>query len=172
MRWSKNRTNFWLLRKKSSTARPGHESSIGTCGIRKDQYLVNTAGWVGHPIKTSPKYPWQFFQHVADSCHAERWFCHFFWRRLSFNPQLNWCNWAENHYSHVFIDGACSPFASHSNRCSSAALFFKLKQKTTPSRKLRFVGIKIDMVRVQRCCLHFTDAYWFLARNDDASTWI
>ena len=40
-----------------------------------------------------------------------------------------------NQYSHVFIYGACSPYASHSNRCPSAALFPKLKQKSSASRK-------------------------------------
>ena len=34
-----------------------------------------------------------------------------------------------NQYTHVFIDGACSPYASHSNQCPSATLFFKLKKK-------------------------------------------
>ena len=38
-----------------------------------------------------------------------------------------------NQYSYVFIDISCSPYASHCNQCPSAALFFKLKQKTALS---------------------------------------
>ena len=49
-----------------------------------------------------------------------------------------------------FIDGVYSPYASHSKRCPSDALFLKLKQKSSASRIFCFVGIKVDMVRAQR----------------------
>jgi len=58
----------------------------------------------------------------------------------------------------VFIDGACSPYASHSIRCPSAALFLKLKQKSSTSRKWRFPGTKVDMVKAQRKYVVYTSA--------------
>ena len=64
-------------------------------------------------------------------------------------------------YLHVFIDVACSPYASHNKRCSSAALFFKLKQKSSASRKCCFVGTKVDMDRAQKRRV-VTSAKWYI----------
>ena len=63
-----------------------------------------------------------------------------------------------NQYSYVFIYGACSPYASHRNRCPSAALFFKLKQKSSSTRKCCFVGAKVEMLRAQRRRVVYTSA--------------
>ena len=67
-----------------------------------------------------------------------------------------------NQYSHVFIVGECSPYASHSNRCPSAAQFFKLKQKSRASRKCCFIGTKVDTVRAQRRRVVYTSVKWLI----------
>ena len=50
----------------------------------------------------------------------------------------------QNHCSHVSCNGACSPWASRSDRCDLAAVFFKRKQKINAVREYSLFAINFD----------------------------
>ena len=119
------------------------------------------AFWVTPKVSASFSWVWHEFWSNNASNSASSNFNGLPSRSLSLvskSPLLKY----RNQYSHVFIDGACSPYASHSNRCPSAALFFKLKRKSSSSRKCCFFGTKFDMVRAQRRRVVYTSAKWHI----------
>ena len=70
LRWSTNRSIFWLLHKSGNADEPGLVPSIETSCSWKKQLLESTTGGVRPPISTFPSMSWPVLWHVAEHCDA------------------------------------------------------------------------------------------------------
>ena len=66
LRWSTNRSIFWLLHKSGNADEPGRVPSIGTSGSRKEQRLESKERGVKPPILAFPSMSWPILRHVAE----------------------------------------------------------------------------------------------------------
>ena len=103
-------------------------SSCGTqytcfCTIPIALRRFQIAGWVTPKVSASSFWVWHESWSNNASNSASSHFTGLPSRSLSLMSQLLLLK-RRNQYSHVFIDGAYSPCAAHSNRCPLAVLFF------------------------------------------------